>query len=510
MLNFWEWLNEAVEQQKERLLKLLQIKFPRFKPQQLQQLFVVLSDLEKLIKNQEDIRKSQTIYQFLKNYKDNNDSFAHTIDRFKIELTNLINKNNNKGKSAEDIIETTRQILIRRLPGESKEVIESLLQQIRQGARTDDVINKFLANKKSAIGDKIVAKEGSLEMIAISDWREDGTKEKHIDEKKGLQFCHPLLKGTKWCTRFQEYFDHYTNDGPLYLVRSNGKPLILGHKNSDWLDTNDEFPDIQLMEKLSVFILKANIDDVSPKVIYYLPKPVEMTEEYLKNKDSKIVNRIRSKLVGFPYLSFENGTLEIAYYNGISDALGGLRSIGNNKIDFDFHDVEENITTFSWDQLNQIKDLIDNLNDKNENILIDLLNKNYKNDEYGEIENWDDLDLNQSIEYDDKLVSILNQAADDTVQEETIKRVINIISKELESGDDNGFWIDTKTWKFQIESEKVNTWIKEEIEKSNSYDIQYIGDNMNFQIEVPELELEFSYKVYNEKVLELLKENNLL
>ena len=275
MRSLLNWANdrklaEAVEQQHKRIRDMLYQLFPQSKWQQqsdygnvIGQLFDILQELEKTISNPEDIRKSATVSQFLRNYKSNpGDSAAHTIDRFKNELSAAIYKANTKNKTPEQLRQMIYQELKTKLPQEREDVINNLLAQVQKGARVDDVVNTYLSNK-NLVGqqDEVIYRLGAVEIIKIIAWR-DGDLEMHMDKKKGMQACHPLFKGTKWCVRFQDYFAGYTKDGPLYLVRENGKPLILGHKNSEWLDTEDEPPDVNLMRRLSIHILSAPITHV--------------------------------------------------------------------------------------------------------------------------------------------------------------------------------------------------------------------------------------------------------
>lgn len=513
MINYWTWVNckrenwrdltEAVEQQKERLLKTLQVMFTTLTPAQHQRLISVMAELENQLTDPEDKRKSQTITKFLRSFKLNpEDSATHVLDRFRRELQGAIYKANSKGKTPEQLSAITRQELQKKLPQEPKEVIDHLLKQVQQGARIDDAVNKYLASKRAVGEDKVVARQGNLEMIEISTWRAEG-EEQHLDKRKGMQPCHPLFKGTKWCVRFQDYFSQYASGGPLYLIRENGKPLILGHRESPWLDVNDEPPSKELMTRLSTFIMDTGIVGIAIRAVIYLPKPVETLEHYLRmGYYTKAARTFRDKLLGMNYLRLNGAVVEIKQYNGLAEALEGV------KVGFDYYELEEKVTEVSEVSYHgSLSDLVYNLDSSTEDLVIDLLEKRYKDGDYGEIEDWDDLELEAALRYDRNLQGILSNANNDAIHEATMQHINRSLMEDLRTGDKNGFFVNTETWMLGISASDVDSWIKNAMPEDDDEDDDewQIAHFMDFNIPAPDISLEFSDKMYNDNVRESLK-----
>jgi hypothetical protein len=518
MKTFWNWvrskqearlkLAEAVQQQQQRIVQILQQKFPNLSSMQINQLFSTLIEMENLLTDEEDKRKSATVSKFLRSYQHNPaDSAAHTIDRFKRELQAEVQKSNAKGKTPQQLADMMRQELMKRLPGESPKIIDYLLGQIQQGARLNDVVNAYLS-KKNAVGseDKIVHQEGSLEMIEINLWREDGTMDKHLDKNKGMQACHPLFKGTKWCVRFQDYFNEYAKSGPLYLIRDNGRPLILGHKNSEWLDTEDDPPNPTLMEKLSPFILNAGIASVAIKTVAYLPNPIQDTEAYIQSGKYKrqTATAMRAHLTGSDY-EYENGVCVLADFGNLQETLEGLRNLGQNRINVDLDSIESRVEEAVSEQPTDLQDLVDSLDSQNKDRIIDILNKRYSEGYYGEIDGWDDMDLHKSIKYDEEIVQALTSAASFAMTDETMDRIIKSITNDLRHPDEAGFYVDEK-WRLCIPADSVNeiikTWIQDGTPpgSGDGYEDESIGSQMAFTVEEPEIALHFSSKLYNSDI----------
>jgi hypothetical protein len=214
--------------------------------------------------------------------------------------------------------------------------------------------------------------------------------DKHLDKNKGMQACHPLFKGTKWCVRFQDYFNEYAKSGPLYLIRDNGRPLILGHKNSEWLDTEDDPPNPTLMEKLSPFILNAGIASVAIKTVAYLPNPIQDTEAYIQSGKYKrqTATAMRAHLTGSDY-EYENGVCVLADFGNLQETLEGLRNLGQNRINVDLDSIESRVEEAVSEQPTDLQDLVDSLDSQNKDRIIDILNKRYSEGYYGEIDGWD-------------------------------------------------------------------------------------------------------------------------
>lgn len=529
MREFYKWaIDEAVEQQRNRIMQLLGKLFPQILPpyesptyQNMgQSLFRILQSVEATLENQDDVRKSATISQFLNNYKPNPaDSVAHTMDRFKRELQAAVYKANNKNKTPEQLSLIYRQELIKKLPNEPVDVINQLMAQVQQGARVDDVVNAYQSKKNAISGhDVVVAREGTLEMIEVTLWREDGSKEQHIDRKKGVQACHPLFKGTKWCIRFQEYFNDYTAKGPLYLIRENGKPLILGHPESEWLDTEDEPPDANLMKRLSVFIMNNISDspDLAKNTIMYLPKPVQMTEEYIAKGVFKPAapNEPHELLLGQDY-KLNHETLIITKFEWLHEALVYLSGLGDNKISVSLEAIEQSIQDNASYHNAEVDDLVGWLQGEVEDQYIAYLEKRRTEGYYNDIENWDELDLSDTVlainrEYKhDDAIDLLFNASIDATTEETMNKIIKGLSKELESGDELGFFVN-KDWELCIYADRVNAWIAENIVAKGGF--EHYKDNgminhMNFVIEESDINFDFSSKIFNRRVGELIKEH---
>lgn len=527
MRSFYNWAyDEAVDQQQNRIMQLLTKIFPILLPpykspanQNLgTTLLQILKRLEATLENPEDIRKSATISQFLKTYKPNpQESIAHLVDRFERELKDFIYKSNTKNKTPEQMALIYQKELAQKLPNEPKEVIQQLLAQIQQGARVDDVVNTYLSKKKAVGSDKVIAREGTLEMIEVVTWNEDGSKEQHIDRAKGPQVCHPLFKGTKWCIRFKEYFDDYTSKGPLYLIRENGKPLILGHPESEWLDTEDEPPDPNLMKRLSVFIMNAGIGGLFLNTIIYLPKPVQMTEQYLAtNPNSPWGKQLKEKahklLLGQDY-KLNGETLVIMEFNWLSDALSELSGMGDNKIEIDFDELEQRLHDDASYNNAEVGDLVGWLSGRPEDEYIEYLEKRRVDGYYDKIDDWDELSLSDAVEAinreykHDDAINLLYNASIDATTEETINKIHKQVFKELESGDELGFYVGSD-WKLCIYADRVNMWLAENIVNGG---YEYHKDNgminhMNFVIENRDINFDFSSKIFNQRVSELIKE----
>lgn len=505
MRGFWEWLHEAVQQQKSRFSEILSTIFPNFDQFSIQRLILILTEFESELIDAEDIRKSATINKFVKNFKViPEESIAHTIDRFKKELPIAIQTANSKGKTPEQIEVINRQALTKLLPGETPETIEFLLIKVKQGAHIQDVANAYLASKR-AVGkqDRMILKQGNLELIEINTWNPSKTLEKHIDQEKGLQSCHVLLKGTKWCVRFQNYFQDYVSSGPLYLVREAGKPVVLGHKDSDWLDVNDEPPDPAIMTKVALFIMESGIGDIAKSVLYYLPQPVQDLEKYINKYPNHIV-KMREHLLGNDYYFNKDEIVAVDHFVDLEDTLDRLKNISNNEINVNLRKIERWIEENSMVKTNT-KDLnTKDLNSKMESLLEKILDIRYKNNEYGQVD-WDELSFEEKLELDEEFLEILRTAVQDTYANVTWDNLYKSINRQLEEGDSNGFRFDIgKDYFLYIKANDVNKFIKNNLEN----EIKIYGSilkNMNFKIDADNLELEFSSKKYNELIEPQLK-----
>lgn len=501
------WVNfiESVEQQRDRIIMILNKLFPHFNDQQKQQLFSILQTYELQLASEDDKRRSYSISKFLSTYQTQEDSFAHTLDRFKRELQELVYKSNSKNKTPEQMQQFIAAEVQKRLPGEPKEIIDNIIKQVNQGVKINDAINSYLASKNKVGSDKVIAKEGSLELIEIANWQ-DGDKEKHIDPKQGLQSCHPLFKGTSWCVRFKNYFDQYQSGGRLYFIREFGKPLALGHSNSEWLDVDNENPDSELMKRIASFVLPLGINDLLQSTIMFLPDPIRALEKYKSQYDQKSVGIAKKHMVGVDYQfsQDEQGTdiLTLTHYVDIYSFIRTVQGRYANNIDEELKEFQTLTEDISSNVNITKKDLVEALSSKMEDFVIEKINKNYRKNYYGKIPGWQDMDLEECLEYAEDIKEILYNAYSETIQEETERKVYEDIKGQFEGITDNGFYLDTANWDICVLVRNVNESIRKEIDKYGELTIEHI-DKMDFSASVPDnIEPEFSDKVYNKKLID--------
>lgn len=428
MLLFLEWLdklNEDVSQQIKIFTTKIQNLFPGI---DVKPFLTVLIDGEKEIYDEDDRRRSATAHKFISKYKPNpSDSQAHALDRFRFAFAEEVSKANAKTMTPEQLGAETLLKLRSKLPNAPEEVIQELKKQVSQGARIDSVVNAYIASQKAIEGeDKVVATQGNLELIEINSFRAGG-KEKHIDTGE-LEDCHILLRKTGWCVRFKDYFDRYIySDGPLYLVRENGKPLAVGNKENKFLDVEDEVPSTAIMNKIAPIVASTQIFDlvkwVAPWLKFKDAIKLPESEDYFKFMAGEYVT-VTEYYVVFDYFSNYDALKRFVEYNTRNPCMPDIDSISDNVLDQISHVnlIDECIALLPLKFINKIEEKLD---------------AKHKDEE-----DWDYLDFDEKLNKDDKTAEAIKEIIINAFVSGTKNYVHEKTMEALADPDVNGFFIE--------------------------------------------------------------------
>jgi hypothetical protein len=166
----------------------------------------------------------------------------------------------------------------------------------------------------------------------------------------------------------------------------------------------------------------------------------------------------------------------------------------------------------------EIQDLVGNLDNKTEEFVINFINKRFEDDYYfwdngvrTVPKNWEDMNLEEALEAieDHELVQALHNASTQAQQESTMNDIHRSLMKEITSEEENGFYI-TKDFKLCISANDVNLWINEGFTTSSYRNRKEreasCFESMSFRVELDEFDWSFDTKLYNQYVVEQIKE----
>jgi hypothetical protein len=263
--------------------------------------------------------------------------------------------------------------------------------------------------------------------------------------------------------------------------------------------------------------MNAGIPSLTLNTILYLPQQVQMTEQYIKSGKIGIEpSEAREKLLGQNY-ELHKEILKVAKFNHLGEALSRLAEVGNNKIEVDLEQIEDMVNSGPSYSRTDIEDLVGNLDSKTEDFVIEFINKRYedgyytwKNGEQKPIEGWEDMNLEEAIKAsrDDELIQALGNASNQAQQESTMNDIHRSLNKEL-TGEENGFYF-TPDFELCITANDVNLWINEGFSVSNYRNKKVreasCFESMSFRVELDEFDWSFDRKLYNQYVIEQIKE----
>jgi len=142
-------------------------------------------------------------------------------------------------------LENTYKVLKEKLKDKDEEDLIALAKDIVENNKNVNEEIKKLKHTESISSKELIGSEGIYKLYEINEWKTDGTLEKHLDTEEPSP-VHIDLKGTKVCTRFEDYFDNSTYRGEFYLITKNNKPYILISENNNEIKYTDNNKNIQL------------------------------------------------------------------------------------------------------------------------------------------------------------------------------------------------------------------------------------------------------------------------
>lgn len=481
--NLINLLLESLEINELETKKKLKKKFSNFEDNDINQLYILLVNAEKEL-DVNYVEKQNPIGKFLGNFIVNPaDSKSHTFDRIKKALEEhisklLLLKSNNKEQVAYEIIK-------KRLPNETEEIIRSLTEKILKGGNLQNVINAYIESQRKTgnEGIKLLKKEGNLELIEINSFIPTDKEYKHIDGKK-TEVCHVLFADTSWCVKFKDYYDDYIKYGPLYLIRENGKPLILGNsKDFDWLDVDDEEPSEQIWNKVTDFIWNSRIIPCIKGIIHQTNQAAtRIIKDNMWNVDQKkklLMYALDEKIEGFTedliILKKEKDMQSFMARYGVD-----IPEIEDIDVKFDSEDA-----FYQLDSSN-LKKMEKKLDNEFEEVYYKMSR-----------EEWDELDAEEKIKKDEGMMDIIKDAWFNAYRIGTENKLRKMTINELKDTSNPLF--------IKIENEvlvctKVKTvdhWIRDSI-KYNKYEV--FSDDYNFDVTFDNIDYEFDKESFNNEI----------
>jgi hypothetical protein len=151
---------------------------------------------------------------------------------------------------------------------------------------------------------------------------------------------------------------------------------------------------------------------------------------------------------------------------------------------------------------------ISEMSPENEAAVEALLDKRYEAGQYGEIEDWDEMSLEQKLENDGDIENSIKFAYQDGIQMGTSNGLYKAIKKELgdPNNDEVGFHIDFDNHPFLLLThiEDAEKWLKQAYTDGFDPGNESILDGMTFSFDSDHDFTEFDEDAYNERLSEEL------